>query len=253
LPKKIYAFRVITVFGAVGLAAVLLVLNACSGSDGSRNIRDYYFPVLDLQDGKVYAYDLVEGDSSAPEYWYFRGFVRDSGIFLTSTYYNRDFRIGQLSREKIVESGALTRDYFLYETDSASDYQIQVPVQLDATNVFPFKVRDSTGVFLFSLRYVPPSDTLSTIYLIRNRRFLGDGPGFQFLGKTYPTVRFHVQEVIGNEREGSAEVEGTGEEWYAKGLGLVYYRKSYGQGGQISFAYRLKEIFDMIELERRSR
>ena len=60
--------------------------------------------------------------------------------------------------------------------------------------------------------------------------------------------RLHISETY--EKEGSAEIQGEGEEWYAKGLGLVYYRKAYDKG-RLVLEYRLKDVFPMAELERR--
>jgi hypothetical protein len=45
-------------------------------------------------------------------------------------------------------------------------------------------VSDSAGVFLFKLQFHPPDDPKATIYVIRNRRFLGDAPDFELDGKT---------------------------------------------------------------------
>ncbi|MBK8192461.1 MAG: hypothetical protein IPK76_04420 [Lewinellaceae bacterium] len=229
----------------------LFLLYACAG-DGKRDIRDYYFPVEEFRSGKVYEYDLAKGDSSSPEFWYYRSFLRDSGLFLSGTYYDSRFQIGQIVREKIVESGAQVRDYFLYETDWETGKQVQTTAILESPDIFPFRVRDSSGVFLFSLKYHPAADSSTTIYIIRNRIYLGEGPAFEFQGETYPCIRFGLREVIGNEKEGVAEIEGTGEEWYAKGLGLVYYRKRFGLKGQVQFEYQLRDIFPMSELEKRA-
>jgi hypothetical protein len=80
---------------------------------------------------------------------------------------------------------------------------------------------------------------------------LGDAPDFEYDGKNYPCIRFGLVETIGNKKEGIAEVEGKGEEWYAKGLGLVYYRKTYG-GGTFKMEARLTDMFPMTELERKA-
>jgi len=150
-----------------------------------------------------------------------------------------------------VESGVLMRDYFLYEPDTSTGVLSRTQASLRSPFVFPFEVTDSLGVYLFHLSYVPDHLPEATIYVIRNRRYLGDGPLFDFNGKAYPTIRMGVREVVGHDQEGSAEVEGTGEEWYAKGLGLVYWEKRFGQFG-LERAYRLKEVISMEELEQRS-
>lgn len=231
------------------LTIFIFFVNACS--DGKRDIRDYYFPVEDLKEGLVYAYAAQTGDTSERRYWYLRAFEQDSGLFMASTQYDRNFEIVQMLREKILNSGSRARNSFLYETDTTTGVARPIPVVIGSPDLFPFRVTDSLGVFLFNLKYHPLFDTAATIYVIRNRRYLGDGPGFEFAGKKYPTIRFGLREAVGNEKEGASEVAGTGEEWYAKGLGLVYYEKSFAEG-KIRYVFRLKETFPMTELERRA-
>jgi hypothetical protein len=247
--------KILVVRASLFLFLVLLsfFLFACGIGD-KRDISEYYFPVKDLRGGKVYEYVVSQNDSVMPEYWYYRAFVRDSGLFLVGTYYDHRFQIGQIVREKITKSGALAKECHLYEADPDPEVeggQIHTTTIIDAPNKFPFSVSDSAGVFLFKLQFHPPDDPKATIYVIRNRRFLGDAPDFELDGKKYQCVKFALQEVIGNEKEGAAEVEGKGEEWYAKGLGLVYYRKTYGSGG-FKLEARLTDIFTMTELERKA-
>ncbi len=225
---------------------------ACKG-DGYRNIREYYFPALDLQQGLVYGYDLTVNGQTTQDYWYYRAFVRDSGLFLAATNYDNLFQINQISREILDDSGARARNYAVYEQDSATQKAIAAPVTLEAADLFPFRVKDSLGIFLFHLHYSLPSQPAAKFYLIRNRFFLGDGPDFELAGKKYPCIRMGIREAIGNESEGNTEIDGRGEEWYAKGLGLVYYKKQYGKRGELQREYRLKERFSMEELERRSK
>jgi len=230
-----------------------LFVLAC-GSGSKRNISQYYFPVKDLRGGKVYEYMVAQNDSVVPEYWYYRTFVRDSGLFLVGTYYDSRFQIGQMVREKITKSGALAKECHLYEADpsaEASGGQIHTQTLIEAANKFPFEVTDSLGVFLYKLQFHPPEDPEATISVTRNRRFLGDGPDFEWDGVKYPCIRFRLQEAIGNEKEGATEVEAWGEEWYAKGLGLVYYRKTY-TSGHFTIEARLTDIFSMEVLEEKA-
>jgi hypothetical protein len=224
------------------LIPALLFLLACG--DTRRNIRDFYYPVKQLQEGLVYRYELSSNDSVRSDYWYFRTFVRDTGIFLSATNYDYQFQIAQMVTERITTSGALAQQYTLYETDS-SGKSVPTVARLLAPDVFPFSVSDSNGVFLFHLDYPSASDSSARIYLLRNRRYLGKGPDYTLNGQTYPTVRFRVAEAIGNQKEGNTEIEGQGEEWYAQGLGLVATDKYYGPTKGLHRSYMLKERMSM--------
>lgn len=237
-------------FASTGLLIFPLFLLFCS--DGSkRDIRAYYFPLETLQEGRVYQYESLENGIPTMEYWFYQTSRQGKDLFLNATYYDHNFEIRQTMREKIVESGALAREYLLFEPDSAAGKAVQNPAVIESGSVFPFQVSDSLGVFLFSLRYHPFADPAATISVIRNRYFRGDAPDLAFQGKTYPCIRMGIREAIGTETEGLTEVEGTGEEWYAKGLGLVYYAKTFS-GGKLKLESRLTDIFPIEELTKRS-
>lgn len=224
----------------------------CQSGPSTTSIKNYYYPIPELLAGKVYVYEMKINDTALPDYWYFKTMVRDSGTYLSSTNYDEQFHINQMVLENIVENGTKAKEFLVFEQDSSTGKAIQTRATLLGPDIFPFEVTDSLGVFLFHVAYHPASDPSSTLYLIRNRRYLGQGPDFLLDGRSYPTIRFRVKEAIGNEKEGSAEIEGAGEEWYAKGLGLVYYRKTYGQAGQLVREYQLKERINMADLEKRA-
>lgn len=226
------------------------LFTACTGD--RRDIRAYYFPLDSLAEGQVYDYAPVGTDTIPPDYWYFQAERQDGNDFLIATYYDANFEVGQRTREKMTANGVRAKEYALFSPDSAGMRSVRIDATLESPDVFPFSVQDSAGVFLFSLQFHPPGDSATTIYLIRNRRYLGDGPDYYFKGKKYPTVRFSLREAVGNSAEGDAEVESRGEEWYAEGLGLVYYRKITGARGQIRQEFQLRDIFPLRELERRA-
>ena len=235
------------------LSFLILLLSAC-GTGSKRDISEYYFPVKELRSGKVYEYVVSQNDSVMPEYWYYRTFVRDSGLFLVGTYYDHHFQIGQIVREKITKSGALAKECHLYEADPNPETeggQIHTTTLIEAANKFPFAVTDSAGIFLFKLQFHPPDDPDATVIVERSRRFLGTAPDFEYDGKNYPCIKFGLRETITNKKDKVPEVEGKGEEWYAKGLGLVYYRKTYGAGA-FKMEARLTDMFPMSELERKA-
>lgn len=237
----------------LGALSILLLtgLIACSG-DGKRDIEAYYFPVKDLRKGQVYEYAVSNQDSIALEYWFYRGFVRDSGLFLSGTFYDQNFQIGQIIREKITKTGALAKECNLYEaSDNPEEGQIQIKTVIEAANLFPFSVRDSSGNFEFNVHFSPPDDPGTTIFLDRKRRFVGNAPDFEFNGENYPCIRFAVHESIKSQKNGRPDLESFGEERYAKGLGLVYYSKMYGKNN-FKIEARLTDILTMADLEQRA-
>jgi hypothetical protein len=236
----------------VALGLLTATFNGCQSGPSTTSIKNYYYPIPELLAGKVYVYEMKINETALPDYWYFKTMVRDSGTYLSSTNYDDQFHINQMVLENTVENGTKAKEFLVFEQDSSNGKAIQTRATLLGPDIFPFEVTDSLGVFLFHVAYHPASDPTSTLYLIRNRRYLGEGPVFSLDGRNYPTVRFRVKEAIGNEKEGSAEIEGTGEEWYAKDLGLVYYRKTYGQHGELVREYQLKERINMADLEKRA-
>ncbi len=226
-------------------------LTSCNDG-GRRDIEAYYFPVKELRKGQVYEYAVSNKDSISLEYWYYRGFVRDSGLFLSGTFYDQNFQIGQIVREKITKSGAIAKECNLYEPELETEQgQTQIRTNIESPNLFPFSVRDSSGIFEFKLHFTPPDDPGTVIFLNRKRRYIGNAPDFEFDGQNYPCIQFAFYESISSQKEGRPELETFGEERYAKGLGLVYYSKSYGKNA-FKVEGRLTDIFTMGELEEKA-
>lgn len=226
-------------------------LLACN-EGGKRDIEAYYFPVKQLRKGQVYEYAVSNQDSIALEYWFYRGLVRDSGLFLAGTFYDQNFEIRQIIREKITKSGAIAKECNLYEPAPETEAgQTQIATLIESPNLFPFSVRDSSGIFEFKLHFSSPYDPGSKIYLNKKRRYIGNVADFEFDGENYPCIRFAVYESISSQENGRPDLESFGEERYAKGLGLVYYNKSYGNN-TVKVEARLTDIFSMGELEQRA-
>lgn len=227
-------------------ATLVIGLSSCR-ENGPKDIRDYYFPLRDLEEGVVYEYQPVYMDSLTPAYWYYRSFIQEDGVFLTGTYYEYDLVPLQLVREELVRNGMLVQDVYLYDqaTDS-SGQQNRTEVEVLQGSAFPFKVTDSTGVFLYKIKWEPPQDSGAVITLVKNRRYLKDTV-VQALGETHDAVLFKVQELLSYDKEGVFEQRYGGREIYAKGLGLVYYDKKIGEGIQLSYA--LERRYPMNELE----
>ena len=73
-------------------------------------------------------------------------------------------------------------------------------------------------------------------YIItKNRRRVGEGK-FSFKGQDFESVTIKVNELFENYKEGTISQEMTAIEKYAKGLGLVYRKKTGPEGVMDEFA-----------------
>ena len=106
---------------------------------------------------------------------------------------------------------------------------------------------DSSGVFLYKIRWEPPQDSGAVITLIKNRRYLKDTV-VNVLGEEREAVVFDVQELLEYDQNGVFEQRYGGQEVYARGIGLVYYKKSVGD--QMRWDYALHRRYPMTELEK---
>lgn len=226
------------------------LLSNCEFISKKRNIQDYYFPIDNLTDGKVYEYKSVKSDSIAPFYWYFRASRIGGEIIITSEYFNHDFEIQQLTNEVIVKNGVLLQDLFLYEMDTLTGKQIPNRVTVEVGNVFPFEVTDSTGLFLYKIYWQDIYPPQQKYRLIKNRHFMGNET-YTFQGKEVDCVKFFTKELLEVEEVGFQELNYNSVELYAKNIGLIYFRKEIDNN--IVQEYELADIFDMNELEERFR
>ncbi len=222
-------------------------LASCSTEDAYLDIREYYFPAEDLAEGLVYEYRAVNNDSIGPSYWFYKSLPTDSALYLTGTFYEADLVVRQFFRAEIVHNGCLMQDYFLYSTDSTGQ-QIRYDAEVQASNAFPFAVRDSGGIFLSKLLWTFQQEPLRTTTLIRNRRYIGKS-SYSYQGEEKDCVTFEVKELIDDYDEGHLEKQYAGRELYAKGIGLVYYIKEIST--DFVLEYELADIYPMKRLERR--
>ncbi len=235
------------------LVSMALLAGVACNRDGKKGLRDFYFPLKQLKEGMVYAYESARNDSLRDTtYWYYRSIRNDTGIFLTGTYYGSLPSPQQFVREEMVRNGMLTSEVFLYTTDSLGKQQ-PVPVEIISGSAFPFEVSDSgSGIFLYKIRFAFPANPLDTITLIKNRRYLSDTT-FTFENETNKAVAFELRELVesGNRQQGYVEPRYGGKEIYAKGIGLVYSEKriseSYVLANRLIFRCSMDELVAIFE------
>lgn len=224
---------------------LFVFLSACEQKPTSISIRDYYYPIDLLKDPLVYEYKAINNDSLGSEYWYYRTVETDTATYLTGNYYDRFFTVRQFSNEEIVSNGSILLDYFLYAFDSLGT-QMQVPAAIEYGNVFPFEVKDTTTTLLQKMKWNYREDPPSSTTLIRNRRYNGK-TAYTFKGQQYECVAFDVRELVDDFNNGHWEREYSMVELYAKGIGLVYYRKEIEEN--FILEYELVDRYSMKTLE----
>ncbi|MBK7429067.1 MAG: hypothetical protein IPI60_19625 [Saprospiraceae bacterium] len=222
------------------LLFAIALLSSCGESSGKRDITKYYFPYKSLEDGKVYIYSSALPDQPE-DYWFYKSLQQDGKWYLTAQNYDPNMEVRQFQSEVVVENGTVTENYVLFRPTPEGRPE-KIKTEVLQGNQFPFRVTDSLGVFLFSLKWTEDTEPVSNTTLTRNRRFLGD-TSFIFQGKTIPAIRMSVRDLLEFDQEGTLEVETEAEEWYAENLGLVYLRKKINNN--ISMEYTLDTLVEM--------
>ncbi|MGB3546372.1 MAG: hypothetical protein WBA17_05330 [Saprospiraceae bacterium] len=231
-------------------AITTLLLAACSRE---RDLREYYFPVRDLTTGRVYVYAAVGQDSLAPEYWYYRGIVQDTAVYLSANRYTPDLRPAQLSREELLNEGMVSRELILYTPDTSGTL-LDNRAEILAPSIFPFRLpAGKRPAYVYQARFQLATDPGVIQTLTINRQFDADTT-FTFQNEQLSAIRLTLTGELdyNDPRGGSLRPTFSGHEIYARGLGLVEYRRSFA-GTEQGFYYRLREIIPMSELERRAR
>ncbi len=225
---------------------VLLLLTACGNSEEKLNIREFYFPLETLKEPLVYEYSPVGNDSLGIDYWYFKTHETDTATYFTGNNINRNFEVVQFSSEEVVHNGTIQKDYVLFSYDSLGQ-RFEIPAEIEHGNTFPFEVKDTNSIFLQKLKWTFSEAPLITTTLIRNRRYNGESK-YVYEGKEYDCVEFRLKELIDDYNNGHFEKEYDGMELYARGLGLVYYKKVIDH---LTLEYELTGVYPMEQLEQK--
>jgi hypothetical protein len=215
--------------------------------------KEYYFPVEQLADGKVYEYVVVhEGEAYLSHYYHLQSEKDEKGnLFLIWKRYNQQMQLDQYIKEWVISDGVITQEYKFYVLDSATNENIEYPNNVSQNVVFPFKASlDSVMAYRFVCEVKLPPDFLTT-KLIRDRKF-NQSTTYDYKGEKVDAVAFTSQNLydIENEKEGGFwQLKKGTVEIYAKGIGLVFSEeKTSGQKG--SEVIVLNEIYSVEEFEK---
>lgn len=222
------------------LFTFLITILGCKPND-YRNINEFYYPFEQLETGKVYVYKGLNEYTPEYDYWFFKSFKQDDTWYLTAQHYDANYNVDLFQLQEMLQSGAYSDTYTIVEIDSFGN-QNKVQADVEFGNVYPFKVKDSLGVFLFKISWEDPVKKGKKTTLIRNRRYVHDTV-FTYGNENKEGLIFHVNEVAEFDDEGILEMEMSGQELYVKGIGLAYLRKQIND--QITLEYRLDTIVEM--------
>jgi hypothetical protein len=169
--------------------------------------------------------------------------IKTSENLITSINYDHLQQVVQKQYERVVINGVVIDSLILYDTDSLGR-RLAYPVKVHSPHRFPFEARDSSQVYLTHLEWWQPEDSLH-IVLQRRRRLMGDTT-WVFNGQKIPAIRFRTEDQLETELVGWSTSTWTGEEVYAKNIGLVYYRRNISDHLIIEFSLdeisRIREI-----------
>lgn len=226
----------------IQLAAIsyLLILNSCN--NGKINLTDYYLPVDELKQAKIYVYKAL-GNNFPTNFWYYKSYEKDGTSYLESQSFDVRMQVTQRAIEKRVKTGMLLESNSIYLQDSASNQKV-IPVEALQKNIFPFSVTDTNGIFIYSVKWSIKPGTHNTV--TRNRRFLGF-ENREYKGKQVKCAKFELKELIEDYNEGYLEYKAFGVEYYAENIGLIYEKVT---GDNLSFGYELQNILTLDEFEK---
>ena len=225
------------------LIFLFLSILSCQTKESTINIRSYYYPTEQLKEGLVYEYAAVNNANLPPEYWFFKSIETDTALYLIGTYYDEFFIQRQSFRSEIVGNGVLLVNQVISSMDSLQEHH---SANVIYNNVFPFEVRDSGGIFLMQLKWIFNDNPPISTTLTRNRRYIGTR-SFSVGGKPTEVVAFQLREEVADENEGHWIREYDGLEYYAAGIGLVYYKKEIDDNFVLEYELRKRYTMDILE------
>lgn len=235
-------------FFYIPIFACILLFSSCE-TNNRINIEDYYFPIDELKQGKVYEYRInnIEGDKTSSRYKYYTTVDTDEGKFFINNNYDPTFFNDQYVLNEVVNNGILVKEYQLMAVVPEQDEQQIVKAEIVKSNAFPFSVSEEGGVTPMEMKFSDPRDPKEKIRFIRERRYLGDTV-FTFKGVDLPAIIMAANEIreFTHEDEGDFDNTTFATEIYAKGIGLISRKYNIGN---VQLESILHDTFSMKKLE----
>ena len=220
--------------------AFLFLFSSCNDHNKDAGpLKNYYFPLEQMEEGKVYRYTSDSDTSQGEQLWILKSFKKDGSYILKGAIYQLQDKITHQWQEGQTETGMVMLEYALAMNGIAAGSKL-TSTKIIYDDIFPFNA-DKGGVFLFDMKWTDPADQKIGYELIRNRIFIGD-TSMMVLGRQQDAMHFSIKERVEVDNDGILGLDLRGEEYYAKNIGLVKYVKDLD--AKTRLVYTLDTIFD---------
>jgi len=209
---------------------IILIFAGCSA-------KQYYFPISNLTNGKVYKYEC-KLEPSKTQYWKLTSDLKNQT--LTTEAYESDFRQYESFKEKITNDGTEVIEFTSF---LKNDKGISLPIKniLKEVDVFKWKTKQPYR-YSTEIEY----DENTKVIFSKEREYLGKSK-INILGKEHEAIKLkgNYKTVVVNSTE---KYEYTQFSYYIKGIGLAKMEKKYSDGKKETL--ELTKIMNIDEWEK---
>ena len=206
---------------SIQLAILSLILFSCEKNED--RIQDYFIPII-TDEGISKTYTYVSPIDSQKLTWVYEKSEEENRVH-GSLYLNDESLVKEI--EMIwTEEDVQMHSASLVEYDSLGNPS-RSPYSFDSRSLFPLSKEKMQSILYYSDRYQSRIQSDLITSNIKNRQYSSDTI-VKFKGKEYPAKLFTVLETVDVEKvnDGHWDTNFQGIEVYAKGIGLVYYKKN---------------------------
>lgn len=216
----------------------------------SNTLKDYYFPVENLENAKAYRY-IAEGDFPDTTYWLMKALTFNGKNFLITETYDSKFQLKQSVKEMVNKNGVFLMDYTSYEIDGLGEVN-NVIAGVDDDESFKWKMEKGDKIAM-SLNYNSSLYPNYDITTYRERTFVNESESVIFDGQALRTVMFEDKEtaIFTDNRDEQETYASTYFNQYAEGIGLVKYVVNKNSKDNSEFkTYKLNKIMSYDEWQK---
>jgi len=208
-----------------------IFVTGCQPADENpNNLSDFYLPVKSFPaEGMIYTYRNLLDSTAGHEVW--QHSLTSADRIMSINFDSRQ-QVVQKQFERVLNNGVMIDSLLLFTAVDSGD-AILIPVKVLSANRFPFDAVDSSKVWLTKLEWWQPGDSLHVV-LERRRRFMGHTT-WKSDGLTIPAIIFKTEDKLETEEVGWTTSTWTGEEVYAKNIGLVRYARNISKQFRLEY------------------